>query len=142
MPDYIKLHYKVSSDDFSRAGEASGDVKKKLQQLGFPPDIVRKAAISLYEGEINMVIHANGGFIDALIYPDRMEFVLADVGPGIPDIELAMKAGYSTATDEIRGLGFGAGMGLPNIKEYADNVTIETALGEGTTVSLLILNNK
>jgi anti-sigma regulatory factor (Ser/Thr protein kinase) len=142
MADCLKLHYKVPSDDFSRAGEASGNIKKKLKQLGFPPDVVRRAAISLYEGEINMVIHASGGVIDALIYPDRMEFVLADVGPGIPDIELAMKAGYSTATDAIRNLGFGAGMGLPNIKEYTDNVTIETVLGKGTTVSLLILNNK
>jgi len=142
MADSLSLHYKIPNDDFSRAGEASSDIKKKLKQLGFPPDIVRKAAVSLYEGEINMVIHANGGTIDAMIYPDRMEFVLADVGPGIPDIELAMKAGYSTATDEIRGLGFGAGMGLPNIKESTDDITIETVLGQGTTLRLLILNNK
>ena len=141
MSDGIKLHYTVPGDDFLRAGEASSDFKKKLKQLGFPPNIVRKAAISLYEGEINMVIHAGGGIIDAWIYPERIELVLTDQGPGIPDVELAMQEGYSTATKDIRGLGFGAGMGLPNMKEYTDNISIETVLGQGTTVSLLILNN-
>jgi len=138
MLDNMKLHYVVTCEEFCRAGEASGDIKKKLKQLGFPPDIVRKAAISLYEGEINMVIHANGGTIDALIYPDRLEFVLADQGPGIPDIEKAMVKGFSTATDEIRGLGFGAGMGLPNMKEYTDEINVESVLGKGTTVKLII----
>jgi len=141
MSENLKLHYVVPGDDFARAGEASGDIKKKLKQLGFPPEIVRKVAISLYEGEINMVIHARGGVIDAEISPGRIECVLADQGPGIPDIEAAMQAGFSTATDEIRGLGFGAGMGLPNMKEYTDDIKIETVLGQGTTVTLLILNN-
>jgi anti-sigma regulatory factor (Ser/Thr protein kinase) len=142
MPDTLKLHYVVPSDDFARAGEASGDVKKKLKQLGFPPEIVRKAAISLYEGEINMVIHANGGVIDVMISPDQIECVLTDRGSGIPDIEQAMRPGFSTATDEIRGLGFGAGMGLPNMKEYTDDISIETVLGQGTTVRLTINNIK
>ena len=139
MADCLKLHYVVPGDDFGRAGEASSDLKKRLKQLGFPPDIVRKTAISLYEGEINMVIHAGGGIIDAQIFPDRIELTLTDYGPGIPDVELAMQEGYSTASDEVRGLGFGAGMGLPNMKDYSDSINIETVLGQGTTVNLLIL---
>ena len=140
MVDVLNLHYIVPGDDFSRAGEASSDLKKKLKQLGFPPNIVKKAAISLYEGEINMVIHAGGGVIDARIFHDRIELVLTDQGPGIPNVELAMKEGYSTASEDVRGLGFGAGMGLPNIRDYADNISINTVIGHGTTVRLLILN--
>lgn len=140
MVDGLKLHYVVPGDDFSRAGEASGDLKKKLKQLGFPPNIVRKAAISLYEGEINMVIHAGGGVIDAQIFPEQIELVLTDQGPGIPNVELAMQEGYSTATEDVRGLGFGAGMGLPNMKEYTDDISIHTVPGQGTTVTLLIMN--
>lgn len=102
MDDVITLQYKVSPDDFTRAGEASSDVKNKLKQLGISPTAIRKVSIAMYEGEINMVIHARGGEITVDVSPETIKMVLADVGPGIPDIELAMKEGYSTAPDEIR----------------------------------------
>ncbi|MGL5436876.1 MAG: ATP-binding protein [Lachnospiraceae bacterium] len=138
MDDVIVLNYSVSPDDFTRAGEASSDVKSKLKQLGVSPEVVRKVAIAMYEGEINMVIHANGGNIKVEITPEQIRMVLADIGPGIPDVELAMQAGYSTAPDEIRNLGFGAGMGLPNMKKYTDNMKIETKLGVGTTIIMSV----
>lgn len=138
MSDVITLHYKVSPDDFSRAGEASSDVKNKLKQLGITPAAVRKVSIAMYEGEINMVIHANGGEITVEISPETIRMVLADVGPGIPDIELAMKEGYSTAPDTIRSLGFGAGMGLSNMKKYSDSMDIQTELGVGTTITMVV----
>lgn len=134
----IVLKYEVSPDDFTRAGEASSDVKSKLKQLGIPPAAIRKVAIAMYEGEINMVIHAEGGQITVEISPEEIRMVLADRGPGIPDIEKAMEAGWSTAPDEIRNLGFGAGMGLPNMKKYSDELTIETKLGVGTTVTMVV----
>ena len=118
MTDSILLHYHVPGDDFTRAGEASGNVKRSLKQLGFPPDVIRRVSIALYEGEINMVIHAHGGEITVEITPDEILMSLEDQGPGIPDIELAMQEGWSTAKDEVRNLGFGAGMGLPNMKKY------------------------
>lgn len=138
MSDSIKLHYTVSPDDFTRAGEASGDVKGKLKKMGVPPEAVRKVAIAMYEGEINMVIHANGGSIDVEITEDSIIMTLADKGPGIADIEQAMQAGWSTAPDNIRSLGFGAGMGLPNMKKYSDDMKIDTVLGVGTTVTMRV----
>lgn len=138
MEDAIVLKYTVSSEDFTRAGEASSDVKGKLKQLGINPAAIRKVAIAMYEGEINMVIHANGGEITVEITPQQIKMVLADVGPGIPDINLAMKAGYSTAPDEVRNLGFGAGMGLPNMKKYTDSMEIETTIGVGTTITMKV----
>lgn len=138
MEDAIVLKYLVSSEDFTRAGEASSDVKGKLKQLGIDPTAVRKVAIAMYEGEINMVIHAKGGEITVEITPAQISMVLADVGPGIPDIDLAMKAGYSTAPDEVRNLGFGAGMGLPNMKKYTDFMDIKTELGVGTTITMRV----
>lgn len=138
MAEAIVLKYEISPDDFTRAGEASSDVKGKLKQMGVSPAAVRKVAIAMYEGEINMVIHARGGEITVEITPERIKMVLADVGPGIPDIELAMKAGYSTAPDEVRNLGFGAGMGLPNMKNYTDTMEIETELGVGTTITMTV----
>lgn len=138
MDEAVILSYTVSPDDFTRAGEASSDIKSKLKQLGVGPEVVRKVAIAMYEGEINMVIHARGGEITVVITPDRIQMVLADEGPGIPDVELAMKAGYSTAPDEIRNLGFGAGMGLPNMKKYTDEMKIETELGVGTTITMVV----
>ena len=136
MSEAIVLNYTIPPDDFTRAGEASSDVNSKLKQLGVSPEAVRKVAIAMYEGEINMVIHAKGGEITVEISPEKIRMILADVGPGIPDIDLAMKAGYSTAPDEIRSLGFGAGMGLPNMKKYTDDMKIETALGVGTTITM------
>lgn len=138
MSDTVKLSYNVSCDDFTRAGEASSDVKRHLKKMGSSPEVVRKVAIAMYEGEINMVIHARGGEIQVEISPDEILMVLKDVGPGIPDIEQAMKAGYSTAPDNVRALGFGAGMGLPNMKQYSDEMKIETELGVGTTVTMKV----
>lgn len=132
------LEYTVSADDFSGAGEASSDVKKTLKALGFPPEAIRRTAIAMYEAEINMVIHANGGDIRVEISPAEICVCCADVGPGIPDIELAMQEGWSTASDKVRGLGFGAGMGLPNIKKYTDYLDIKTVVGQGTTVTMRV----
>ncbi|WP_033164077.1 ATP-binding protein [Clostridium sp. KNHs205] len=138
MSQNIQLNYQVSAEDFTRAGEASSDVKSKLKQMGVNPEIIRKVAIAMYEGEINMVIHAQGGVIQVTISPEEVHMVLKDKGPGIPDIELAMQAGYSTAPDKVRSLGFGAGMGLPNMKKYSDVMNIETELGIGTTVTMTV----
>jgi anti-sigma regulatory factor (Ser/Thr protein kinase) len=139
MSESIRLHYEVPGDDFTRAGAASGDVKRTLKQLGISPNVIRNVAIAMYEGEINMVIHAGGGEIDVEITEDRINMILADHGPAIADIDLAMKEGYSTAPDNIRSLGFGAGMGLPNIKKYSDTFEIETEVGVGTTLKLAVL---
>lgn len=136
--DSIHYHYVVDGDDFSRAGEASSSLKSKLKQLGFPPEVIRRCSIAIYEGEINMVIHADGGDIDVDIYPDKVLMVLKDRGPGIPDIDLAMQAGWSTAKEQIHDLGFGAGMGLPNMKKSSDEMSIETEIGVGTTVTIQI----
>lgn len=138
LNDQIKLTYHVSPDDFTRAGEASSNVKNKLKQMGVSPEVVRKVAISMYEGEINMVIHANGGDIEVIISTDEIIMILKDTGPGIPDIAQAMKEGYSTAPDNVRSLGFGAGMGLPNMKKYSDEMDIQTVLGVGTTVTMKV----
>jgi len=134
----LQYHYVVPGDDFVRAGEASGSVKKTLKKLGISPDLTRKVAIALYEAEINQVIHANGGEIDVEIAPDYVSIVLKDTGPGIPDIDKAMEAGYSTADEKARTMGFGAGMGLPNIKKNSDEMRIDSAVGVGTTLFLRI----
>ena len=132
----IRMKYEVRSDDFSVAGEASGKIKRTLKDLGLDASVVRNVAIAVYEGEINMVIHANGGYIEVEINPDKIKIVLKDSGPGIPDVEKAMQAGFSTAPENIRALGFGAGMGLPNIKKYSDEMNIDTELGVGNTITL------
>ena len=132
----LHLTYQVPGDDFTRAGEASGDVKHKLKKLGYEPDAVRRVSIAMYEGEINMVIHAGGGAIKVMVTDDNIQIILADTGPGIPDVEKAMQLGYSTAPEEVRSLGFGAGMGLPNMKKYSDNMQIDTEVGVGTTVTM------
>ena len=134
----LHYHFVVSGDDFTQAGTASSAVKKTLKQLGFDPRIVRKMAITLYEGEINMVIHGGGGEIDVFIDAEQIAAVLTDHGPGIPDIDLAMQEGWSTASEQVRGLGFGAGMGLPNMKKYADELLIDSEVGKGTTVRLTV----
>ncbi len=138
----IHLRYEVPGDDFTRAGEASGAVKKRLKALGYNSDAIRRVAIAMYEAEINMVIHADGGYCDVDIYPDKVEILLADKGPGIPDVEKAMQAGFSTAPDNVRNLGFGAGMGLPNIKKYTDEMRIETEIGVGTNLYLTVKVNE
>ena len=136
MSQTISFHYDVPGDDFTRAGEASSSIKKALKQVGLAPDIIRNVAIAMYEGEINMVIHAGGGQIDVDIAPDAVRMVLKDQGPGIQDISLAMQAGWSTAPDDVRSLGFGAGMGLPNMKKYTDDMEIVTKLGVGTKITM------
>jgi anti-sigma regulatory factor (Ser/Thr protein kinase) len=132
------MSYVVPAGDFTRAGEASSSLKSSLKKMGVAPEIVRKVAIAMYEGEINMVIHATGGTIDVVISPEEIVMVLKDQGPGISNVELAMQAGYSTAPDNIRSLGFGAGMGLPNMKKYSDEFNIESAVGVGTTVTMKV----
>ena len=134
----LTLRYEVPGDDFTRAGEASSDVKRKLKQLGYNPDAIRKVAIAMYEGEINMVIHAGGGEAVVDVDPKQVQIVLRDHGPGIPDVEKAMQEGWSTAPDNVRNLGFGAGMGLPNMKKYTDEMSIDTRIGEGTTITMAV----
>nr|WP_231685502.1 ATP-binding protein [Phosphitispora fastidiosa] len=126
--------------DFVAAGEASSNIKHTLQLIGFAPAIIRRAAIAAYEAEMNIVIHARAGALITTISPDRIEIIAADTGPGIPNIDLAMKEGYSTAPDHIREMGFGAGMGLPNIRNVSDEFTLDSALGEGTTLKVIIHN--
>lgn len=138
MSETIKLTYQVDGEDFTRAGEASSDLKSKLKQMGVSPEAVRKVAIAMYEGEINMVIHADGGQISVEVSPEEIVMVLADRGPGIADVDKAMQAGYSTAPDNVRNLGFGAGMGLPNMKKYSDEMKLETVAGVGTTVTMKV----
>ncbi len=137
----LNFHFVVDGNNFTLAGNASGQLKKNLRELGIAPEIVRRAAIAMYEGEINMVIHAGGGEADVTITEDLIEITLADKGPGIKDINAAMQEGYSTAPDDIRSLGFGAGMGLPNMKRYSDEMTIESELGKGTTIVMKIKIN-
>lgn len=138
LGEQLHLTYHIPPDDFTRAGEASSDVKGKLKQMGVNPQVVRKVVIAMYEGEINMVIHANGGTIDVIVSPQEIKMVLSDKGPGITDIDLAMQEGYSTAPDKIRSLGFGAGMGLLNMKKYSDQMKIKTQIGVGTKVTLTV----
>ena len=134
----LHFHFEIDGMDFSSAGDASVAVKKKLRQLGFPSDVIRRCSIAMYEGEINMVIHADGGTADVMVYPDKVVMVLEDHGPGIPDVELAMKEGYSTSTEQIRNMGFGAGMCLPNMKRYTDSLEIETQVGVGTKLTMVV----
>lgn len=136
MSECLTFEYQVSGDDFTRAGEASSDVKNKLKMMGVDSGVIRRVAIAMYEGEINMVIHADGGSIKVLVSDDNIRLILADTGPGIPDVEKAMQQGYSTAPEEVRSLGFGAGMGLPNMKKFSDNMQIDTKVSVGTTVTM------
>ena len=136
--DKVNFHFDIDGDNFTTAGEASVKIKKALRQMGFSADTIRRVSVAMYEGEINMVIHADGGEADVNVYPNKIEIILADKGPGIPDIEKAMQAGYSTAPDDIRSLGFGAGMGLPNMKKYTDSIDIQTEVGVGTTVTMVV----
>lgn len=136
MSEPICFRFNIDGSDFTSAGKASVQVKKLLRQLNFDAETIRRVSIAMYEGEINMVIHANGGEADVYVWDDRVTVVLTDTGPGIPDVDLAMQEGYSTAKDNIRSLGFGAGMGLPNMKRYSDELKIDTAVGRGTTVTM------
>ena len=134
----LKLNYEVDGGDLIQAGEASSKMKMTLKKMGLPPEVIRRASICMYEGEINMVIHADGGTITVTISDTDITMVLADTGPGIPDIEQAMQEGFSTAREEVRSLGFGAGMGLPNMKRYSDEMHIDTVVGQGTTITMKV----
>ncbi len=139
MSEKLVFRFDVSGDDFTSAGQASVQVKKNLRQLGFDNDIIRRVSIAMYEGEINMVIHAGGGTADVVVCEEYIEIILEDRGPGIKDIDKAMQAGYSTATETIRSLGFGAGMGLPNMKKNSDEMEIHSEVGVGTRIVMKIL---
>ncbi|MDR3121210.1 MAG: ATP-binding protein [Clostridiales bacterium] len=138
MPKNLKLHYDISGEDYTRAGEASAQLKQVLRQLGLSSSIIRRVSIAMYEGEINMVIHANGGTIDVEIDSACVSLILKDTGPGISEIDLAMKEGYSTASESVRSMGFGAGMGLPNMRKHSDYMKIDSTPGVGTTVYMKI----
>ena len=138
MTDKVVFHFDIDGNNFTSAGEASVKIKKLLREMGFSPDTIRRVSVAMYEGEINMVIHANGGSADVEVYGDRIEIILADRGPGIPNIDLAMQEGFSTAPDNIRSLGFGAGMGLPNMKRYTDSMQIDSELGKGTRILMTV----
>ena len=138
MSEVLNFHFNVDGNDFTSAGQASIQIKKNLRRLGLDPEIIRRVSIAMYEGEINMVIHAHGGEADVNVYEDRIEIILKDNGPGIENIEQAMQEGFSTAHDQIRSLGFGAGMGLPNMKRYTDDMKIESTVGVGTTVTMCV----
>lgn len=138
MMDKVNFHFDIDGGNFTSAGEASVKIKKLLRGMGFTPEVIRRVSVAMYEGEINMVIHANGGVADVDVYCDRIEIILADSGPGIADVDRAMQEGYSTAPDNIRSLGFGAGMGLPNMKRYTDEMKIESEVGKGTTVYMTV----
>lgn len=135
----LTYSFEVHGDDFSSAGEASVQVKKILRSIGFDAETIRRVSIAMYEAEINMVIHANGGIAELYVYPDKIVIVLTDKGPGIADIDLAMSEGYSTAPENVHSLGFGAGMGLPNIKKYSDDLVIDSKLGEGTKLTITVI---
>lgn len=132
--DNIRYVFEVEKDDFERAGEASSKIKKMLRQLGLDSSIIRRVSIAAYEAEINLVIHSNGGFLGIEIDPETVTIYAQDKGPGIENVELAMKEGYSTATEKVREMGFGAGMGLPNMKKCADSFSIDSILGQGTII--------
>ena len=139
VPSSMELTFRSTVDgDLSRAGEASIGLKKMLRKLGIAAPIVRRAAIASYEAEMNLVIFAKGGEISAKVEPDRLTIDIVDSGPGIPDVEKAMQPGYSTASAWVRELGFGAGMGLPNIAKCSDNMKMHSTVGEGTHVHLEI----
>ncbi len=139
MSEPLIFNFDVDGKDFTSAGQASVQVKKNLRQLGLTPEIIRRVSIAMYEGEINMVIHAGGGKAQVQVDEDCVTIVLEDNGPGIKNIDQAMQEGFSTAPDAIRSLGFGAGMGLPNMKRYTDSMDITSTVGVGTKIVMKVL---
>lgn len=138
MTEPLVFRYDVDGGNFTSAGQASVQVKKNLRQLGIDPETIRRVSIAMYEGEINMVIHAGGGEAEVMVSDSSITIILKDTGPGIANIEQAMQEGFSTAPDNIRSLGFGAGMGLPNMKRYTDRMEIDSAVGVGTTITMAV----
>ena len=141
MSEAVRFHFLVDGEDFTSAGQASVQVKRNLRQIGIDPETIRKVSIAMYEGEINMVIHAGGGVAEVGVYDEYIEIILDDHGPGISDIDKAMQEGYSTASDNIRSLGFGAGMGLPNMKKNTDKLEIFSTPGVGTKIVMRVNYN-
>ena len=138
MSQELSFKFTVDGDDFTSAGQASVQIKKNLRELGISAEVIRRVSIAMYEGEINMVIHAGGGIAEVKVHEDYIEIVLDDKGPGIADIDMAMREGFSTAPDQIRSLGFGAGMGLPNMKRYTDSMQIFSEVGVGTRIVMRV----
>ena len=138
MAEPLVFHFDVDGDNFTSAGQASVQVKKNLRQLGLDPETIRRVSIAMYEGEINMVIHAGGGVADVIVSDGSVDIILKDSGPGIANIEQAMQEGFSTAPDNIRSLGFGAGLGPPNMKRYTDQMNIDSVVGQGTTITMRV----
>ena len=134
----LEMDFAVARHDFAAAGEVASRVKQVLRQLGIASDLVRRAAVATYEAEMNLVIHSGGGKVVLRVDSERIVVEASDLGPGIPDIELAMREGYSTASDEVREMGFGASMGLPNMRRCSDSFTIDSSVGRGTTVTTVI----
>lgn len=132
----MTVRYEIEGGDFAKAGFASSQVKKLLKQLSIDPGVIKRIVIALYEGEVNVVAHAYNGAMEVVIDPDKIVVSIKDEGPGIEDIAKAMQEGYSTATPEVREMGFGAGMGLPNMKRNVDRLDVESAVGKGTTVTM------
>ncbi len=135
----MQFEYDIQGGDFSSAGKASSDIKKVLKQLNIDPQIVRRIAIALYEAEVNVVAHAYKGVMKVDLDAQKIKIVLEDEGPGIENIERAMQEGFSTASDEVRQMGFGAGMGLPNIKRNTDEMHLSSVLGEGTKLEMMVI---
>ena len=138
MSESVTFDFEVDGTDFTSAGHASVVVKKNLRQLGISPETIRRVSIAMYEGEINMVIHAGGGTASVTVDEERVTIRLTDKGPGIEDINKAMQEGWSTAPDSVRQLGFGAGMGLPNMKRYSDTLEINSEVGKGTDITMTV----
>ena len=136
MANILEKSFPVEAGAFTTAGEASTTIKRTLKQLGVDTEVLRHVSVACYEVELNLVIHSMGGELCLTVYPDAVQLVSTDVGPGIPDLEMAMREGYSTANDEARSLGFGAGMGLPNMKRNADEFDIQSTVGLGTTITM------
>lgn len=134
----MMLEFDIVGGDFNLAGRASSKIKKRLKQLNIDPAIIKRMVVAIYEAEVNVVAHAHKGKLKVNFEPDFMEVVVEDKGPGIENIEKAMEAGFSTASKQVREMGFGAGMGLPNIKKNTDELSIESTVGEGTTVKFRI----
>ncbi len=138
MSESVTFRFEVDGSDFTSAGQASVLVKKNLRQIGLSPEIIRRVSIAMYEGEINMVIHAGGGVAEVTVDESTVTIHLFDNGPGIKDIGKAMQEGYSTASEKVRSLGFGAGMGLPNMKRYTDTMVISSEVGVGTDIVMTV----
>ncbi|KIO46739.1 MULTISPECIES: ATP-binding protein [Porphyromonadaceae] len=132
----MEFNYNIEGGNFSKAGQASSEVKKILKQLNIDAMLIKRIVVALYEAEVNVVAHAYEGVMKVAVNPEYIEVIISDKGPGIPDISLAMQEGYSTASPKVREMGFGAGMGLPNMKKNCDKLEIESNVNEGTKVTM------